>query len=207
MAGSKLLSPGKLLAHGKAARNLVTGRMTRAGGLGPDPIGIYLNDHLAGATLGEGRAWSAAAAVKGTSAASDLRQVAAEITQDRAALLRIMAALGISVRHYKVYAAWVAERAGRLKPNGHLISRSPLSDLVEMEFLLMGVEGKAAAWHTLRALADYDTRLDQDQLDELIARAKRQSGTLEILRGRAVAALIAGRSPAARDAAQQDVGG
>jgi hypothetical protein len=191
MAGSKLSVPSKLLAHGKVARDLATGRMTRGGGLRPDPIGIYLNDHLAGATLGEGRAWSAAGAVKDTSAASDLRRIAAEITQDRAALLRIMAALEVSVRHYKVYAAWVGEKAGRLKPNGHLISRSPLSDLVEMEFLLMGVEGKSAAWHTLRALADYDTRLDQGQLDELIARAKRQSGTLEILRGRAVAAVIA----------------
>jgi hypothetical protein len=198
MAGSKLSAPGKLIAHGKAARDLATSRISRAGGSGPDPIGIYLNDHLAGATLGEGRAWSAAAAVQDPSASSDLRRIASEITQDRAALLGIMASLGIGVRHYKVYAAWVAEKAGRLKPNGHLISRSPLSDLVEMEFLLMGVEGKAAAWHTLRALADYDTRLDQGQLDELIARAKRQSGTLEILRGRAVAALIAASGPHAK---------
>jgi hypothetical protein len=132
--------------------------------------------------------------VKGTSAAADLRRIAAEITQDRAALLQIMGELGVGVRHYKVYAAWAGEKAGRLKLNGHLVSRSPLSDLEELEFLLLGVEGKTAGWHTLRALADYDTRLDQGQLDELIARAKRQSGTLEILRGRAVAALIAARA-------------
>jgi hypothetical protein len=193
MAGSKLSAPGKLLAHGKAARDLAVSRMPRAGGSGPDHIGIYLNDHLAGATAGEGLAYRAAAAAKGTSAAADLRRIAAEITQDRAALLQLMADLDIGVRHYKVYAAWVGEKAGRLKFNGHLVTRSPLSDLEELEFLLLGVEGKAAGWHALRSLADYDTRLDQAQLDELIARAKRQSGTLEILRGRAVAALIATR--------------
>jgi hypothetical protein len=64
-----------------------------------------------------------------------------------------MAALGISVRHYKVYAAWIGEKVGRLKFNGHLTSRSPLSGLEELEMLRLGVEGKAAGWRTLRTLA------------------------------------------------------
>jgi hypothetical protein len=206
MAGGKLMAGSagsKLMARSKAVRDMATGRMSRAGRPGPDPVGIYLNDHLAGATAGGELAWRSAAAANGTPAAGDLRRIAAEITQDRAALLRIMAALGIGVRHYKVYAAWVGEKAGRLKFNGHLVSRSPLSDLEELEFLLLGVEGKAAGWRMLRTLADYDPRLDQGQLDELIARARRQSGTLEILRVRAAAAVIAARKPAAQDAAQQ----
>ena len=66
-----------------------------------------------------------------------------------------MAALGIPVRRYKVGAAWIGEKAGRLKFNGRLLARSPLSDLEELEMLRLGVEGKAAGWRTLRTLAGY----------------------------------------------------
>ena len=71
---------------------------------------------------------------------------------------------------------------GRLKFNGRLLTRSPLSDLEELEMLRLGVEGKAAGWRTLRTLADSDTRLDPARLDELISRARRQADLLEDLR-------------------------
>ena len=161
----------------------------------PDLLGIYLNDHLAGATGGTQLARRAAAAAGGTSASGDLRRFAAEVAQDRATLLQIMAALGLPVRHYKVYAAWIGEKAGRLKFNGHLTSRSPLSSLEELEMLRLGVEGKAAGWRTLRVLAGQEPRLDPGQLDELIARAQRQSGLLEELRVRAAADVIAAARP------------
>jgi hypothetical protein len=157
----------------------------------PDLLGIYLNDHLAGATLGTGLARRVAAALEGTAAGADLRRFAAEVAEDRVTLLKIMATLGVPVRHYKAYAAWVGEKAGRLKFNGHLTSRSPLSSLEELEMLRLGVEGKAAGWRTLKALADQDSRLDPGQLDELIARASRQAGLLEELRIRAAAEVIA----------------
>jgi hypothetical protein len=48
--------------------------------------------------------------------------------------------------------------------------------------LRLGVEGKAAGWRTLRVVARRDSRLDTGQLDELLARANRQSDTLESLR-------------------------
>ena len=93
-------------------------------------LGIYLNDHLAGATTGTGLARRmAASAEPGTERAAVLSRLASEITADRTALLRIMATLGIPVRGYKVFASWAGERAGRLKLNGHLVTRSPLSDL------------------------------------------------------------------------------
>jgi hypothetical protein len=66
--------------------------------------------------------------------------------------------------------------------NGHLRTRSPLSDLVEAEFLRLGVVGKAAGWRTLRLLADRDSRLDAGRLDELIVRADHQASVLESLR-------------------------
>jgi hypothetical protein len=159
-------------------------------GSGADLIGIYLNDHLAGATLGAELARRVAAALDGTAAARDLQQFAAEVAQDRATLLQIMATLDMPVRHYKMYAAWIGEKAGRLKFNGRLTSRSPLSNLEELEMLRLGVEGKAAGWRTLKALADQDSRLDPGQLDELITRARRQTELLEELRIRAAADVI-----------------
>jgi hypothetical protein len=101
-----------------------------------------------------------------------------------------MAVLGLPVRHYKLSAAWAAEKAARLKLNGRLLSRSPLSSLEELEMLRLGVEGKAAGWRTLRALADTDSRLDRDRLGELMARARQQADLLEELRVRTAAHLI-----------------
>ena len=157
---------------------------------GYNMLGIYLNDHLAGATAGSELAHRMARSHRGREEAGPLSRLAAEIAQDRAALLDIMASLGVTVRAYKVGAAWIGEKAGRLKFNGRLLARSPLSDLEELELLRLGVEGKAAGWRTLRAQADADTRLDAGRLDELFSRARSQADQLEELRVRAVSHVI-----------------
>jgi hypothetical protein len=158
-------------------------------------LGIYLNDHLAGATGGTELAHRMARSHGDGQDRGTLRRLAAEVGQDRAALLDIMAVLGIKVRRYKVGAAWIGEKAGRLKFNGRLFARSPLSDLEELEILRLGVEGKAAGWRTLRTLADSDPRLDSARLDELISRARRQADVLEDLRV-AAARQVLGACPA-----------
>ncbi|MDQ4037948.1 MAG: hypothetical protein M3313_06285 [Actinomycetota bacterium] len=150
-------------------------------------LGIYLNDHLAGATAGVSLIERAAAAQERTPAGPPLAKLAKEIAEDRDALLEIMADLDVGVARYKIAGAWVVERAGRLKLNGRLLSRSPLSSLVELEGMKLGVEGKAALWRSLRALADQDSRLEISRLENLIARAKAQSRTLEKLRVAAAA--------------------
>jgi hypothetical protein len=157
--------------------------ITSARRTGRDLLGVYLNDHLAGATVGvELSRRMAASAEPRSASAGTLRDLAAEIAADRGSLIEIMTRLNIPLRSYKVFAAWAGEKAGRLKLNGRLLTRSPLSSLEEAEILRLGVEGKAAGWRTLRVLAVRDTRLDLRVLDELIARAARQSATLEDLR-------------------------
>lgn len=160
---------------------------------GPNLLGIYLNDHLAGSTAGAELARRAAGSHRGQREGRVLEAFAAEAVQDRAALIGIMRSLGIPVRIYKVCAGWIGEKAGRLKLNGYLVNRSPLSDLEELEIMRLGVEGKAAGWRTLRALAETDSRLDPVELDELLARAGRQVDLLERLRVRAADRVI-GRS-------------
>lgn len=162
---------------------------------GPGLLGIYLNDHLAGATAGTGLAHRMAASGQLPAAGSTLRQLAVEIARDRDALLEFMATLSVPVRRYKVWAAWAGEKAGRLKPNGHLVTRSALSNLEELEILRLGVEGKAAGWRTLRVLADRDSRLDPARLDDLISRARRQADLVEELRVNAADQVI-GADPA-----------
>jgi hypothetical protein len=153
-------------------------------------VGIYLNDHLAGATAGVELARRMARSHQDRDYSADLARLAAEIGQDRAALLDIMASLCVPVRSYKAGAAWIGEKAGRLKFNGRILARSPVSDLEELELLRLGVEGKAAGWRTLRTLADTDARLDAGRLDELISRAQSQAGQLEELRVRAASRLV-----------------
>jgi hypothetical protein len=162
---------------------------------GSNLLAIYLNYHLAGATAGAELARRMARSHRGRKGSSredsgPLDRLAAEIAQDRSALISIMASLGITVRAYKVGAAWIGEKAGRLKFNGRLLARSPLSDLEELEILRLGVEGKAAGWRTLRARADTDARLDAGRLDELISRASRQVEELEELRVRAASRVL-----------------
>jgi hypothetical protein len=148
-----------------------------------DLLGVYLNDHLASATAGlELVRRMAASAEPGSETAAVVTRLANEITADRSALITMMAAVGVKIRGYKVLAARAGEKAGRLKLNGRMLSRSPLSALEETEMLRLGVEGKATGWRTLRVVAERDSRLDTDQLDELLARANRQSDTLEGLR-------------------------
>ncbi|MFC6884524.1 MULTISPECIES: hypothetical protein [Actinomadura] len=169
----------------------------------PDLLGVYLNDHLAGATGGLELARRTAGSHRGGETGAALKRIADEIREDREALLAIMVKLGVPVRRYKVYAAWAAEKAGRLKLNGRLASPSPLSGLVELEMLRLGTEGKAAGWSTLRELADADARLDARRLDELIARARAQSRTLEELRVKAAAGAFTTSGPSARDPEKQ----
>ncbi|WP_433887613.1 transaldolase [Streptomyces sp. CA-111067] len=177
-----------------------TGPGPRPGGA-PEPpadsaglLAIYLNDHLVGATAGLELFRRSAQAQHDRGAGGPLAELARQVEHDRDSLIQIMTDLGVSTDHPKVALGWLAEKAGRLKPNGRLFSRSPLSDLLELESMLLGVQGKAACWRTLRTLADTDERLFAEHLDVLLERAEQQSAELERLRLAA-----AGRAlPAAR---------
>ncbi|MFD5629185.1 transaldolase [Streptomyces sp. NPDC127072] len=145
-------------------------------------LGIYLNDHLSGATAGLELFRRAAQAQKGRPDDAALKELTRAVKEDRDSLTQIMTDLGISPDQSKVALGWLAEKAGRLKPNGHLFSRSPLSDVLEAESMLLGVQGKAACWKTLRALAETDDRLYAEHLDTLLERAEHQSAMLEAIR-------------------------
>ncbi|MGH3527970.1 MAG: hypothetical protein ACRDQ6_11750 [Pseudonocardiaceae bacterium] len=101
-----------------------------------DLLGIYLNDHLAGLTVEVELARRVLGAHRNSDIGAALERLTAEIVRDRATLRDMMAALGVPVRRYQAYGAWVGEKVGRLKPNGYLRGRSPLSIVVELEGLV-----------------------------------------------------------------------
>jgi hypothetical protein len=68
---------------------------------GPRLVGIYLNDHPAGATAGTELVRRVAAAQGGAPVGAVLARLAREVTQARAALMEMMTALGVAVRPYK----------------------------------------------------------------------------------------------------------
>jgi hypothetical protein len=148
-------------------------------------LGIYLNDHLAGSTVGLELAKRARGSNKRTEYGDGLERVVREIEEDRNALQQLMDSLEVGRDRPKVIGAWVAEKLGRLKPNGRLTSYSPLSRLIELEMLALGIGGKLSLWEALIEVAGEDARLDVEELRRLAARAERQRKEVWQLRQRA----------------------
>lgn len=113
-------------------------------------LGIYLNDHLAGATLGVELARRLQASNEDDPEFGPvLTEVCAEIEADRETLKAVMDQLGVGQSKLKPLAAVLGERLGRLKLNGRLWGYSPLSRLDELELLQIGVAGKRRLWRAL----------------------------------------------------------
>jgi hypothetical protein len=150
-------------------------------------LAVYLNDHLAGATAGRELARRAAGSNRTSAYGSYLEQLAVELDEDRDSLLAIMRALDVGVDHVKVVGGWWVEKLGRFKLNGRLLGYSPLSRVVELEALALGISGKLALWRALERLELDEVALRGIDLVELIERAERQVAELEPYRLRAVA--------------------
>jgi hypothetical protein len=141
-------------------------------------LATYLNDHLGGATAGVELVRRAARENEGSELGAFLSDLAKEIEADREALEAIMGELGVKADRAKVAAGWAAEKVGRLKPNAQLRGYSPLSPLVELEGLLVGIQGKIGMWRALAEIADA-VGLDRARLQELAARAESQQADIE----------------------------
>ena len=141
---------------------------------------IYMTDQLALGVLWREVARRAHKAARdGTPEADALGRVATGIAEDVSLFEDMMRRLGFSTRNPKPLLAIVAERLGRLKPNGHVFSRSPLSRFEELDFLVMGIDGKVVLWENLRDGAELEGRLPDINFDGLIARARTQRAELE----------------------------
>jgi hypothetical protein len=143
-------------------------------------LAIYLNDHLAGATLGVGLARRLRSSNRDDAEMGEpLARICAEIEADRRTLLELMDRLEIGRDPVKPVLAWVAERLGRLKLNGQLRGYSPLSRVLELEVLSSGIGGKMQLWNALEQR--YGENLDGFDFHALAARADDQGRQIEDL--------------------------
>jgi hypothetical protein len=141
-------------------------------------LAIYLNDHLAGATVGVELTRRSLRANRGTDLGRFLEDLLGEIEEDKRTLEAIMDAVGVGKSPVKPRLAVAAERLGRLKLNGQVTGYSPLSRVLELEGLTIGVAGKLSLWRNLRDAAGLADRLPGIDLDALIARAERQLSSI-----------------------------
>ena len=118
-----------------------------------------------------------------------LREICAEIEADRGTLEELMDSLRIRRSRSKPAIAWAGEKLGRLKLNGQLTGYSPLSRLVELEFLYIGICGKLRLWRALEH-AIGATQPDFD-FPQLAARAEGQRSRVEELHLDAVGRALA----------------
>jgi hypothetical protein len=139
-----------------------------------DYLSTYLQDHRAGAAMGAKLAQRLRDENIGTRHEDFLTMLAREIEQDVETLESIMERFDIDRSTMKEAGAKIGEKLGRLKPNEHLASYSPLSRVQELEMLRSGVQGKLALWDALFEVADLDDRLDALELRSLVERAERQ---------------------------------
>lgn len=116
-------------------------------------LGLYLSDHLTGATAGLGRIERMAKDFTDTPVHAELAGLAGEIRRERELLKGLIRDLGIRRRPHRQAAAWLGEHAGRLKLNGRLLSRSPMTLVLESELMRAAVLAKIGGWQTLEELA------------------------------------------------------
>jgi hypothetical protein len=149
-------------------------------------LAIYLNDHLATEVAIVELAKRCSSSNESTPLGDFLNQLVGQLEADRALLAETLGALGMRVNPVKQAAGWMAEKVGRLKPNGQLTGYSPLSRLIELEALSAGVERKLAVWRSLQLVASSDRRLGGLDFDDLIDRTAGQHEALENHRVEAV---------------------
>ena len=150
-------------------------------------LATYLNDHLGGSATGIELARRTLSRNRGNEYGVALEDVVRQIEEDRQSLRELMARLDVKPDRIKESGGWAAEKLGRLKLNGQLLGYSPLSRLVELEGLMLGISGKLALWVALRPVLGDDPRIEGIDLERLAERARAQRQTVERLRRRAAA--------------------
>ena len=118
-------------------------------------------------------------------------EIAREIEEDQAALVEVMDRVGVRRKQARLAIARVTELGMRLKPNGRLIGYSPLSRVIELEGLTIGITGKLELWRSMAALEDGPGTAGFD-FERLAARAEDQRDRVEDLRVRAAREAFSG---------------
>jgi len=156
--------------------------------MGARYLPIYVNDHRLGATAAHELAKRVRGASRGEPLAEVADRIAREIDEDKSVMADVLRRVGSGTDRAKWLTGLAAEKLGRLKLNGHLLSPSPLSRLTELDGLCLSADARGAFWEALAAL-DHPA-LEGLDLQALADRAWEQRETLEPLRVAAARAAL-----------------
>jgi hypothetical protein len=149
-------------------------------------LSIYMNDHLAGSVVGKNLARRIAERNEGNEYGRKMSEIAREIEEDQLTLLGVMQRAGVRRKQVRLALARLTEMATRLKPNGRLVGYSPLSRVLDLEGLTVGITGKLELWRSLHSI-EGDPDVPEADYAGLASRAEDQRDRVEELRVRAAA--------------------
>ena len=148
----------------------------------PDPqrfLGIYLDDHLAVLVGGIELVQRTLGETEDPAARAALEPILLELRDDRRAVEQVARSLGRRPSRAKQRFAWLAEKLGRLKLNGALTSRSPLSRVVELEGTSAVLVLARSLWRNLEHASPEHYREDAARR---AARVEKRLTMLDVLR-------------------------
>lgn len=193
-AGPKL-RPRGTWPHGQLPDGSTIGRRLRrwpgkrvAPEVDPRKLGVYLADHVAGATAGLGQMRVLAKQCLNDDRLSDtgmtLNHLADQLEEERELILELMASWELPQRRWRAALSGVSHRIAwmgeRVSTRVSLTGSSPALGVLDLELLRGAVAAKVGGWQSLGDLAD-DLGAPREIFTHMIHRAEQQSRTLEEL--------------------------
>jgi hypothetical protein len=142
------------------------------------PIHVYLNDHLAGATAGLELVKQAAERHDGD-LGEFFAQLADEIAGDHNTLTSLMDQMGAHASGAKEVLAKAGSVVSETKFSGESMDDPEFGTFLTLETLSIGVEGKLCMWKALKVVEDEYPELKSVDIDTLTERAQSQRDRIE----------------------------
>jgi hypothetical protein len=156
-----------------------------------EPLHVYLNDHLAGATAGVELVKTAAENHDGE-LGEFFAQLADEITADYNTLTSLMDQMDAHASGAKEVLAKAGSVVSEAKFSGESMDDPEFGTFLTLETLSIGVEGKLCMWKALKVVEDSAPELAAANIDTLIERAQSQRDKLESKRLEVASAALSG---------------
>ncbi len=140
-------------------------------------LAVYLRNHEAAAHGGLALFRRAARSQRHRPWGHQIGAVGADVRTDLNTLHQLMRRRQVRTDRLQEVALQFGELIARAKPNGRLIRRSPLSDLIEVEAMLDAVHAKQCGWEALLAAGGV-VATETSTLSDLRLRAEDQQRRL-----------------------------
>ena len=161
------------------------------------PLGRYLADHLAGSVHAIESLKNLRDAYSDEALGRFAGELLAEIEADQDVLIDLTRRAGDGPSHFKEVAAWVGEKASRMKLRHS--EPSGLGTFETIEHLELGIQGKWGLWRALGKVAAGHPALRDTDFELLAHRAADQYARLEWQRIEMAQRVLAGRKERATE--------